>query len=66
MAVDTKLAMHFKRCVKNLTSLKITISKSEENEEKFLDVRRKVGDVPAFGEVMVQGDRDRISGSFPD
>lgn len=45
MAVDTKLAMHFQRCVKNLTSLKITISKSEENEEKFLDVRRKVGDV---------------------
>lgn len=45
MAVDTKLAMHVQRCVKNLISLKITISKSEENEEKFLDVRRKVGDV---------------------
>lgn len=43
MAVDTKLTMHVQKCIKNLTSLKITISKSEENEEKFLDVRRKVG-----------------------
>lgn len=45
MAVDTKLAMHVQKCVKNLTSLKITISKSDDNEEKFFEIRKKVGEV---------------------